>query len=88
MLGALGGADGVVFTGGIGENQPRIRSDLLHSFGWCGIALDEHLNRSATKDGIISTEQSRATVFRIETREDLTMAREAAVLLHVVQVTP
>jgi acetate kinase len=81
MLAALEGADAVVFTGGIGENQPRIRAELLASFGWCGIYVDEHLNHDATEDGIISSRQSNATVLRIESREDLTMAREATALL-------
>ena len=81
MLAALEGADAVVFTGGIGEHQPRIRADLLASFGWCGIYVDQHLNHDATEDSIISSKRSSATVLRIETREDLTMAREATALL-------
>jgi acetate kinase len=81
MLAMLEGADGIVFTGGIGENQPRIRAELLASFDWCGIYVDEHLNRDATEDSIISSRQSKAAVLRVVTREDLTMAREAMALL-------
>jgi acetate kinase len=88
MLATLEGADGVVFTGGIGENQPRIRAELLASFGWCGIQVDKHLNHDATQDGIISSRHSKASVLRIATREDLTMAREATALLSQTRTRP
>jgi acetate kinase len=81
MLAMLQGADAIVFTGGIGEHQPRIRADLLASFGWCGVYVDEHLNQNPSGDNVISSSESRTMVLRIEAREDLAMAREAAALL-------
>jgi acetate kinase len=88
MLAALEGLDGIVFTGGIGEHQPRVRAELLASFGWCGVFLDERRNREACEDCIISSSHSKAAVLRITAREDLTMAREAASLLGASETTP
>jgi acetate kinase len=78
MLAALDGLDGVVFTGGIGEHQPRARTDILAPFRWCGIELDEAHNANPEGDAIVSSDHSKITVLRIVAREDLTMAREAS----------
>jgi len=37
----LGGADGILFGGGVGESAPEIRRRILSSLEWCGIALDD-----------------------------------------------
>lgn len=46
-LAALGGADGIVFGGGIGEHAPQIRARALARLGWCGVELDEQANAAA-----------------------------------------
>ncbi|HMS04145.1 MAG TPA: acetate kinase, partial [Gemmatimonadaceae bacterium] len=38
-LAAMGGADAIVFAGGIGENAPRIRADILSEFAWAGLQV-------------------------------------------------
>ena len=42
----LGGADTIVFTGGVGENAPGIRARICQSPNWLGFRLDETRNRS------------------------------------------
>ena len=50
MAASLGGLDGVVFTGGIGENAPQIREWVMAGLAWLGAALDEGANeRGATR---------------------------------------
>src|SRR4030066_2129108 len=44
-LAALGGADGIVFTGGIGENAPEVRAQILEGVGWGGRRIDPSPNR-------------------------------------------
>ncbi len=46
-LAALGGADALVFGGGIGENAPEIRARICHGMEWCGIGLDRERNEAA-----------------------------------------
>lgn len=81
MLTALDGLDGIVFTGGIGEHQPRVRADLLAPIRWCGAVLDDERNANPTGDAIVSPEHSKIPVLRILAREDLTMARQALEVL-------
>jgi len=44
-IGLLGGADAIVFTGGVGENSPGVRARICQGLDWMGIVLDEDLNR-------------------------------------------
>jgi acetate kinase len=81
MLAALDGLDAIVFTGGIGEHQPRLRADLLSPLAWLGIALDPQRNRAPVGDQVISSSGSRISVLCVQAREDLTMAREVVRLL-------
>ena len=46
----LGGLDGLVFTGGVGEHQPAIRAAIVRHLGWLGVAIDDAANaRSAAR---------------------------------------
>jgi acetate kinase len=47
-LATLGGADAVIFGGGIGERAPDIRSRICQGMDWCGLSLDDHHNLEAT----------------------------------------
>jgi acetate kinase len=71
---ALGGLDAFVFTGGIGENSPEVRKEVLKEMEFLGIELDEENNRSNKL--IISKESSRITVLRIPTNEELVIAMD------------
>jgi acetate kinase len=73
----LGGADAVVFTGGIGENSPRIRSGVCGGLENLGIALDPEKNRSAQGECAVHAEASRTQVWTLPTNEELIVARQA-----------
>jgi acetate kinase len=77
-LAAMNGADAVVFTGGIGENSPEVRARICDGLQWIGIELDEKLNRLHTggREGLISGEGSRPSVYVIPTDEELLIARD------------
>jgi acetate kinase len=73
LAAALGGLDAIVFTGGIGENAPVIRSRVGRDAGWLGVEIDEAAN--AAGRGCISTGASRVAVHVIPTNEELMIAR-------------
>jgi acetate kinase len=74
-LAALGGADGIVFTAGIGENSPEIRRRICQGLESLGICLDDKKNRAAVgREAIISSEQSRVAVMVVPTDEALMIA--------------
>ena len=76
-LAAMNGADAVVFTGGIGENSPEVRELICDGLQWIGIDLDEELNGSHSgREGLISREGSRPSVYVIPTDEELLIARD------------
>ena len=67
----LGGADAIVFTGGIGENSARIRSGVCRDLDWFGIELDPALNASGPVERRVSTAGSRvAGLDRADQRGD------------------
>jgi len=46
-LAALGGADAILFTGGVGEHLPEIRARIGGPLAWCGLRMDEARNAAA-----------------------------------------
>jgi acetate kinase len=76
---ALGGVDTLVFAGGIGENAPLVRARICDGLGFLGIVLSEP--RNAETSGVISTDDSRATVRVIRTDEDVMIARSVRRIL-------
>lgn len=78
FLAAAGGAEAIVFTGGIGENSPEIRSRICKGLEWMGLELDQQQNDSAgaKAGGRISTDSSRLAAFVIATDEELLIARD------------
>lgn len=76
---ALGGLDTLVFSAGIGENNPLVRAGLCAGLGFLGIELDAA--RNAENAAVISTEQSRVTVRVIHTQEEWMIAREVCRVL-------
>jgi len=74
---ALGRVDGLVFTGGIGENSPAIRALACEGLTALGIQIDAARNEAVMgKEGEISTEGSRIRVMVIPTNEELLIARD------------
>ena len=81
-LGVLGGADGIAFAGGIGENAPAIRRRTLVPLAGLGMKLDEALNRGLRgEEGEIGAPASSARVFVIPTNEELLIARDTMQLV-------
>lgn len=78
-LAALGGAEAVIFGGGISENTPYMREKIADSFAWCGATLDRERNRGLIdQEGQISTPESPLKLWVIPTQEDLMIAQDAA----------
>ncbi|MGQ9576624.1 MAG: acetate/propionate family kinase [Thermoguttaceae bacterium] len=77
----LGGADVIVFTGGIGENRWALRAQVLRNLEPLGIVLDPAANRDAQGEARISAPQSRVEVWVMPTNEELIVARLAKRLL-------
>jgi acetate kinase len=76
---ALGGLDTLVFSGGIGENLPLIRTKICEGLKFLGIELEEGLNK--VNEGIISKAGSGVTVRVIRTDEEFMVARAVCHLL-------
>jgi len=77
----LGGADVIVFTGGIGENRTEFRAAVCRDLEGLGILLDPVANQSARGEARISAATSRVQIWVIPTNEELVVARQAAALL-------
>ena len=78
---AMGGLDGVVFTGGIGENSPRLRSACCERLEFLGVHLDAARNEQGSGDRIISPDGAPVSVLALATNEELIVARRAYALL-------
>ena len=82
MAVSLGGLDGVVFTGGIGENSASVRAAALARLGVLGFAVDPAANERAVRghSGLITAPGSRPAMV-VPTNEEWMIAREAQGLL-------
>jgi acetate kinase len=79
LAAVLGGIDGIVFTGGIGENSPEIRRWICEDSAWLGIDLDPDANDAGGTR--ISHPASRVSAWVIPTNEELIIARHTGMLL-------
>lgn len=79
MATTLGGLDGIVFTAGIGENQPEIRADVAARLEWLGLEIDAIANVAHAER--ISTAASRVRAFVIPTDEEQVIAEETLSIL-------
>jgi len=78
----MGGADAIVFTAGIGENDVAIRSGICAGLEGLGIELDSVLNASTrATETVLSKPSSRVKLMVIPTNEELVVARETKRLL-------
>jgi acetate kinase len=78
MIAALDGADAIVFTGGIGENDAAVRAAICGGLSWIGVGLDQARNESAANP--ISDAASRCAVLVIPSQEDEQIARRVGAL--------
>ena len=82
LLVELGGADVIVFTGGIGENGVGIRQAICHNLEWAGIVLDPHKNPVRGKEEKISSVESDTEIWIVPTNEELIVARQTVTVLN------
>jgi len=76
-LAAMGGADAIVFTGGIGENSPDVRARICGGMEWAGLHFDAARNQETVgREGKICTEDSKLLAYAIPTDEELLIARD------------
>ncbi|MCL4852145.1 MAG: hypothetical protein KJZ78_12290 [Bryobacteraceae bacterium] len=84
---AMGGIDAIAFTGGIGENSARLRTNCCRGLEFLGVRLDRDANESGQGDRVISTGDSRVAVVTLATNEELNVARRAFKLVGARQTT-
>jgi len=79
MVGAMGGLDGIAFTGGIGENAPEIRERILNELNWLGVRLDYDANRN--NQSTLHGASSNISVHIVAAREERQIAQDALELM-------
>lgn len=80
-IAAMNGVDAIVFTGGIGENDPGLREYVVGQLGYMGVTLDAENNKSRGKEVAISTPDSKVAVWVVPTDEEMVIARDTLALL-------
>ena len=73
---AMGGLDAVVFTGGIGENNPQYRTRVAEKLEFLGTAINEETNKLRGEEIEISVPGSKVKLFVIPTNEELMIAQD------------
>jgi acetate kinase len=76
MAAAMGGLDALVFTGGVGENAPRVREAAAAATAFLGVELDPGGNADPTGDAILSRPGAAVATLRVRAREDIEIARQ------------
>jgi acetate kinase len=79
LAAALGGLDGLVFTGGIGQRDAMTRREVAAGCAWLGARLDDQ--RNAGGDGLISADDSGLPIWVIPTDEERVIARQTSALV-------
>ncbi len=81
---AMGGLDAIVFTAGLGENNPRLREKVCEDMAFFGIEIDKELNAKTLRQSDIvklSTENSKVDVYLIPTNEELVIAQDTEAIV-------
>lgn len=79
----MGGADIIVFTGGVGENQTGLRANVCAPLGFMGVTLDNEVNaKTRGTETVISTPDSKVTVVVVPTDEELMIARDTETIVN------
>ena len=79
---AMNGVDLIVFTGGIGENNSRLRRRVCENLTYLGVKFDYDANVARGEDTMLTTPESKVKVALITTNEELMIARDT---MHIVQ---
>lgn len=79
---AMGGVDIIVFTAGVGENQPSMRAGAVEGLEFLGVKIDPAINATLRgKEQVISTPDSKVKVVVIPTDEELMIASDTLALI-------
>ena len=78
----MNGVDLIVFTGGIGEHNSRLRRRVLQNFSYLGLKIDDEANKAWGEDAIITAPDSAVKAALVTTNEELVIARDT---MHLVQ---
>ena len=79
---AMDGLDILVFTGGIGENDTYIRTEIAKGFGYLGAKIDEQKSlKTRGEEVVISTPDSKVTICVIPTDEELMIATDTEAIV-------
>ncbi len=81
MAAAMGGVDGLVFTGGVGANSPRVRAGASERLGFLGVDIDGEGNERVEGDAEISAEGATVRSFVVIAREEIEIARQVRAAL-------
>jgi len=80
----MGGVDAVVFTGGIGENNPHYRARVAKNLEFMGVVLDEEINQKAmrtSEEFVLTKPESKVKLLMIPTNEELMIAKDTLELV-------
>jgi acetate kinase len=83
MVAVLGGIDALVFTAGVGENSPEVRSAACGKLEFLGLKLDEAANARVSADEDVAAQDSLVRILVIRAREDWAIAEECWKLTHL-----
>ena len=78
---AMGGVDAIVFTAGVGENDPATRMAIAGNLEFMGVKMDADANNVRGKETVISAPDSKVKVLLIPTDEELMIARDTAEII-------
>lgn len=89
-LAGLGGADAVVFAGGVGENAPEIRASICEGLEWAGLRIDPTANAALVggREGRFSSDSATLEAWVVPTDEELLIARDTYRAVCVSEITP
>ncbi len=78
---AMNGVDAIIFTAGVGENNPQMRKDIIDYVGYLGCEIDDKENAVRSVEKVISTADSKVKVMVLPTNEELMIARDTVALV-------
>ena len=77
----MNGVDVIVFTAGVGENNPIIRKKVCENLSYLGIGIDGYANETCGEEVKISTDDSKVDVYVVPTNEELAICQETVKLV-------
>lgn len=80
-IASMNGVDAIVFTAGLGENNGIVRKQILDSFAYMGVIVDDEANVVRGQERVITTPESKVIGAVIPTNEELAIARETVALI-------